>query len=833
MIMAIIIAFLVGALAQRYSVIGKTLLNIRHQFNSFQEDIKNAPIRSELTHIDLQIGYKNYQKIRHQREIAMNIGRAYRVHPYNQGYVSAEIKVNESVFPVKVSIKGGSSEHWAHPEKWSFKVKVQNGGTIMGMSRFALQHPLVRFFMHDWFFHRLLSFSDLIGLRLEFVSFSVNGENYGLYLIEENMGKELIEFNERREGVILQFSQDINWGYSEKFSDSGIPDWFYGTTIQPYCANRIMSDSTLRNQFEQAQRLLEAYRRGTARGRDIFDMILMARFFALIDLVGHKHSVALSNIKFYYNPVTGLLEPIGYDCGSFHDIYDSCAYWCPKGPLGMFQQFSSGKSISDDVFEKNWTNGLFSDREFYEIYIREIGKVSSINFLSELFSELDSAYNRNITIIQSQFPDYKCNIEEIVSQNGRHLRELLNPLKCIGAWLNVVDTAKRHIYLDLVNFHPLPVSICGLVIGENMLECISDSVLGPQVSSHRPAEPVRVCFKISTDLCITDSLVSEMNLVSHVFGTEDVCFEKVNSWRYSDGKDIAIPLPVSLSDSIPEFVVVDEDSREIRILPGVHKLKKTLEIPRGYVVHCGTGTSINMVDSAGIVSFSPLNFVATKTYGIKISSSDSTGTGVVVINANGKTSFEGVSFSGLTSYNGPSRFLTGAVSVYNSDVLFDQCEFVNISSEDALNIVNSDFSLTRSVFRKSISDALDVDFGTGVVSQCSFLGIGGDGLDFSGSRISVDKVTVLKAGDKGISVGEKSNVKIKNTSVCSTSIGVASKDLSNVKIFDIYIAETDTGFAAYQKKSEYGGGNITAGSVEMKNVNLKSYHDGQSVIIER
>ena len=37
----------------------------------------------------------------------------------------------------------------------------------------------------------------------------------------------------------------------------------------------------------------------------------MAKFFAISDLMNNKHALALQNIRFYFNPVTNLAEPIG------------------------------------------------------------------------------------------------------------------------------------------------------------------------------------------------------------------------------------------------------------------------------------------------------------------------------------------------------------------------------------------------------------------------------------------------------------------------------------------------------------------------------------------
>ncbi|HEX3019884.1 MAG TPA: CotH kinase family protein [Chitinispirillaceae bacterium] len=203
LIFALIGAFIFGIISQKFHIIGKMLLNIQAQYNTVNERIRNAPVFSKLTQIDLQIGYVNFQKICYQRELALNMGRTYRVHSFNEGDVGAKIRAGDNFVPVKVSLKGGQPEHWADPQKWSFKIDVKSDTTIMGMKKFALQSPSARMFINDWVCHKLLRFAGLIGIRFDFIRFSLNGDDYGLYVIEENMGKELIEYN-KRQGALRQ-----------------------------------------------------------------------------------------------------------------------------------------------------------------------------------------------------------------------------------------------------------------------------------------------------------------------------------------------------------------------------------------------------------------------------------------------------------------------------------------------------------------------------------------------------------------------------------------------------------------------------------------------------
>ena len=60
----------------------------------------------------------------------------------------------------------------------------------MGMNRFAIQKPGTRNYIHEWIFHEMVGELGLIKSNYLFFDLFVNGENQGLYALEEKMGKE-------------------------------------------------------------------------------------------------------------------------------------------------------------------------------------------------------------------------------------------------------------------------------------------------------------------------------------------------------------------------------------------------------------------------------------------------------------------------------------------------------------------------------------------------------------------------------------------------------------------------------------------------------------------
>ena len=75
---------------------------------------------------------------------------------------------------------------------------------------------------------------------------------------------------------------------------------------------------------------------------------------------------------------------------------------------------------------------------------------------------------------------------------------------------------------------------------------------------------------------------------------------------------------------------------------------------------------------------------------------------------------------------------------------------------------------------------------------------------------------IIRTGDKGVSAGENSRVSINKLEVKQAKIAIASKDMSNVLAKNIFIADSEIGFAAYQKKSEFGPAKINVAQVSYK-----------------
>ena len=313
-----------------------------------------------------------------------------------------------------------------------------------------------------------------------------------------------------------------------------------------------------------------------------------------------------------------------------------------------------------------------------------------------------------------------------------------------------------------------------------------------------------------------------LSVEHRILGAKMLRSGRIFPWPQDDGSRLGHALTRTKPNvETFDFAVVDAERREIRLRPGSWTIDRDLVVPPNYRLRAGPGTRLELRNGATILSFSPVEFTGTEAAPVVIHSEvdpDVAGAGLVVLGAGGMSLLEHVRFENLAAPERAGWSVSGAVSFYESPVTVTKCEFADSRAEDALNVIRGSFSIDGSLFRNSRSDALDVDFADGTLSNSSFVASGNDALDASGSNIQLRQIFVNRAGDKGVSAGENSRVRGSGLRIQGVHVAVASKDLSEVRLNEVEIADAKVGFAAYQKKSEFGPGWIAATRVNAQSL---------------
>jgi parallel beta-helix repeat protein len=135
------------------------------------------------------------------------------------------------------------------------------------------------------------------------------------------------------------------------------------------------------------------------------------------------------------------------------------------------------------------------------------------------------------------------------------------------------------------------------------------------------------------------------------------------------------------------------------------------------------------------------------------------------------------------------------------------------------------------------TDAIDFDsVPTGSVKDCrifSLLGENNDGMDMGGreTNVTLENNLVYNVWDKGVSVGQKANITIKNCTFVNCGAGAGLKDLSNTTIDHCTYYGCHDGIHAYEKALGRRGGNGTVTNSIISNTAGDSYDsDGTSAL---
>jgi len=749
----------------------------------------------------MDIKLKHLQKLRDDRKQAISLGYLSTIDA-DDLFVPVDLTFGNSTVKARTRLKGNSmSNRWSN--RLSLRVKVSNENTIMGMNRFSLHDPIVKRNMDEWIFQRLLNYTGLISLRYEFVELIINGKNDGIYAIEENFESRLIGNNRLMEGIIIRFDEYWNYlGYiSQSFNNvTELHNKVFSISpIDAYESSRIDGDTILRNQLKIARSLLEGYRLNDLPLEQVFNVSGMAKYLALTDLLGQHHSLEHRNFRFYYNPVTSRLDPVGYD------MHNGISFLSINHALGEGKQF-----VYPDE-KKNWLlweNSFFRDTLFFSEYIKFLDTFSDPKFLEEFSKSVKTDYHRSLNILYRNNPGLNQTVFETMRENQNYINRLLNPLKGLEVYVN--EQQKDSLSVLIGSFYPLPLELRSFTCKSKEINHASNGLIIASKSDYEPMKFIEV--KIPGIINLTDTInLDSLKLNYSLPGLNTIFSVNVHKESYYEREYVAsgiLQKEPNLKDF--DFFTILESEKKLYIRPGQHTIRNSLIIPEGYEVICPPGTEINLLDNASIISYSAMHLFGTEEQPIKIKSADISGQGIAVLNASGNSTLSYVILEDLNNPAYQGWELTGAVTFYESPVRIQNCLFLKNHCEDALNIIRSEFQVYDCTFNTTNSDALDSDFSKGIISDTRFLNTGISAVNATGSNLDMSNITISNSGENGILAGERSYLQGNNIMIENSVNGIIAKDESNAELTNTRIVNCELGYTAFQNKTGFGPAHITA-----------------------
>tara|TARA_B100000795_G_C22798175_1_gene440435 strand:- start:98 stop:2422 length:2325 start_codon:yes stop_codon:yes gene_type:complete len=220
----------------------------------------------------------------------------------------------------------------------------------------------------------------------------------------------------------------------------------------------------------------------------------------------------------------------------------------------------------------------------------------------------------------------------------------------------------------------------------------------------------------------------------------------------------------------------------------------------------------------------------TKTIEIKKSSADGK---VLFLNSflkDWKIIFEDLTISNLKIDRRDVNGLSGCINFYDSKIENIELRINKALCEDGANFVRTDGTIVKSFVNNALSDGIDLDFSNVEFHELKVDESGNDCIDFSYGKYVLNNSSLNKCGDKAISVGENSLLKIDNIKISNSSMGIASKDSSLTKLNLGNMHQVQTCVAVYKKKQEFNGGFLSIRDLVCENYDSLSNIDKYSKI---
>ena len=261
---------------------------------------------------------------------------------------------------------------------------------------------------------------------------------------------------------------------------------------------------------------------GKLNASQVFDAQKPAKYEAISAIMGGQHGMDFNNLRFYYDPFTTKLQPIGYD--------------------------SNSGAYIDDVFLDD-TLYPYNDTTFMASYAHELEIVSQPSYADKLFKDIEPELQSNISILHKENPLYHYS-SDYITYNQNFIRKKLNPVEGFNAYYYNSSPTNGSLTLELGNVQELPIEILNATYynGTTVFEPKGGSCI---LNSRMISDPInydKVEFTMPAGFNWSDGDASGIIVNYRLLGTTTLRNESIMPWqRISDDFNSGDLLPDGLA----------------------------------------------------------------------------------------------------------------------------------------------------------------------------------------------------------------------------------------------------------------------------------------------
>lgn len=688
---------------------------------------------------------------------------------------------DSTICEIKAEIRhsGDAKDHIALKDDnviQSLDVKLLNGN-VKGITEFKLFKQDVRGNIDDVIIqNQILTNFGYLAPRSYKVS-AITNKSKSIMLLQEKATKELLEFNNRREGPILEGDQKYFFSLVNKIPDNNLSNWSVGLPkLRSKSAKAMLSKSTnakmidrsyqhklmfinamtdlnyillyWSNRFQDEKNdyyffdydldneLLAKFEKKNIINLDIFNLFLQS--------TNSHHAFAINQRKFYWNSINDYFEPILYDANP--DI--------------------------DSNFSKFTTQNLRLpvSKYFFESFEQLENKLKNIN-IEELYNQVQaSGLDKDKIYLEKKIDKILVNLSLIKENYFNNLKE---DLRIHNKYRETKDITK--LFNTIIN------------------DIDSKAVLIKFDIEKQKFEKCKVYYENCTEVNLDNKKLAKLlegelkiDNLNYQFVGNTFDLKLINKFNYNFNK-------INLNETSIFYdngINIEIDNQNKKIL-------------------------INQISSGSKIFF--INGIL-KNY---------------EINFNGLDLFK--NFKDNPKFFPPNfpinlKNFTGCVSFVNLKLEDIKINAKNSTCEDAINLVNVKGSISRVKIDNSFRDALDVDFSNLNIKEVFISNALNDCTDFSSGLYKLGSLSLKNCSDKGLSIGEGSKIDLDIIKVDNSETGIAIKDSSFLNLTSSSLTNLKTCVSAYNKKQEFYGGYAFIKEINCKKYNTYVDIDSKSAI---
>lgn len=769
---------------------------------------------------------------------------------YISGHLQSDTPVLES--EILFRYRGGLPLHWLYKKK-SLRIKLPPYTTYRGERKFNLVNPSDSPTVTDMVSYDISRSLGLLTPEYFPARVYINNNYNGLHFFLSQVDESLLRKNRRMPGSV--YSGDTiyvpnpfgkNIGITEMtFKDGNIPILWKDERLWQKDASRNAESAKDRRDIRKFIDIINASDQVEFLNafESYFDREKFYSFWGLDTLFGSYHHDYFHNHKIYFDPYKGKFEPVEWDIRYWSSYFRSkdlivtpLLRQVKLNPILEYERDLLGYNLMKKYTVDDVVNRIERAKEEVE---EELAADPYRQYPDQYSARF--AKNKEIFLSMKQFRNDIEKLKKVYEQRYAYLNGVyensIAEYKLSPHGSNGVEMTVSIDGNSPVNFDPWQIIPVSLRPGVKIIRSFQ--------SMHAPvSEGESVKLYPGRKTVKGNSLGRADNWTLMAFGEETLAVSPmhyrfiIDNVKLTDikgfGELITANAITGSKVSIKPAEMLADDSDTESLHPwtllregrgSVEKIKITGDInvledrvyAKNQQVVIEPGTTFRMAKGRSLIFYGKVTINGTQENPVIFKPLvDGQPWGSIVIqgaSASG-SSLKHVQVSGGSVTTQRLISYPGQLNIHDVDTfVLENCLISNNKiGDDSLHVAYSKGRISNCQFESTAFDALDMDISEVTVSGSRFHNIGNDALDVMTSSIEIYDVEVDGAGDKCISVGEASKVRVVNSKLNHCQIGIAVKDESEAYMEDIeFYGNKESAISLYRKNARYSSGGVIDG----------------------